>query len=55
MCIQYFQFRKKIRDLSLPQVELEDKVLVRWLRARNNNLKDAEQMLRKVFHFIIYN
>ncbi|XP_021956355.1 SEC14-like protein 2 [Folsomia candida] len=41
------EFRKKIQDLNLSEVELEDKVLVRWLRARNNNLKDAEQMLRK--------
>ncbi|XP_035704131.1 SEC14 cytosolic factor isoform X2 [Folsomia candida] len=39
--------RRRISDLNLPQVQEEDKCLVRWLRARNHSLDAAEAMIRQ--------
>ncbi|CAG7828908.1 unnamed protein product [Allacma fusca] len=40
------KFRNVLNDLSLPTEQQSDFYLIRWLRAREMNLKAAEEMLR---------
>ncbi|CAG7825907.1 unnamed protein product, partial [Allacma fusca] len=41
-------FRPLVSDLSLNDEQKSDMFMLRWLRARELNLKAAEEMLRKV-------
>ncbi|CAG7730679.1 unnamed protein product [Allacma fusca] len=40
-------FKKKVDDLELTSGQSTNHDLLRWIRARNNNLEKAEEMLRK--------
>ncbi|CAG7825394.1 unnamed protein product, partial [Allacma fusca] len=40
------EFRRRVKDLSLNEFLNSDMQLLRWIRARENNLDQAELMLR---------
>jgi hypothetical protein len=42
------QFRENVKDLPLKDDQQEDMFLLTWIRARENDLGKAEDMLRKV-------
>ncbi|CAG7836502.1 unnamed protein product [Allacma fusca] len=43
------QFRRRLKDLDLDEEQKSDMQLLRWIRARDNKLDQAETMFRKSF------